>query len=132
MKINSSRKSGFTLVEIMIVVSIIGLLATMAIPSLLNARVKSQQKVCISNLFNIDAAKQQWALDSKAGQNATPQLTDIQPLMGRGTKGTAPTCPADTAATFATSYTINDLQTPPTCLILPGAAGDKASHRLPD
>ena len=44
-------------------------------------------------------------------------LTDIQPYVGRGTNGTEPTCPADSAKTFATSYTMGELQTAPVCLI---------------
>jgi len=44
--------------------------------------------------------------------------------LGRGTAGTAPTCPADSSSTFSTSYSLNDLQTAPTCLINP------ADHKL--
>ena len=42
MKINNSRNAGFTLVEIMIVVAIIGLLAAIAIPNFVKARNTSQ------------------------------------------------------------------------------------------
>jgi prepilin-type N-terminal cleavage/methylation domain-containing protein len=130
MKIKFRRSSGFTLVEIMIVVAIIGLLATIAIPNFVRARLKAQQTACINNLRQIDAAKQEWALENKAAQTASPQLSNIQPYLGRGTAGTAPTCPADAAATSATSYSINDLNTAPACLILPGTAGDATGHHL--
>jgi prepilin-type N-terminal cleavage/methylation domain-containing protein len=130
MKTKTSQKTAFTLVEIMIVVAIIGLLATIAIPNFVRARLKAQQAACINNLRQIDGAKQQWALEFKAAAAATPQLSNIQPYLGRGSSGTAPTCPADAASTFATSYGINDLQTSPACLVMPGVAGDSTGHHL--
>jgi prepilin-type N-terminal cleavage/methylation domain-containing protein len=118
MKSIKSRKLGFTLVEIMIVVAIIGLLAAIAIPNFVRARTTSQQNACINNLRQIDGAKQQWALEQKVAATASPGATDIQPYMGRGSGGTLPTCPADSSITFATSYVVNDVQTAPTCKIV--------------
>jgi prepilin-type N-terminal cleavage/methylation domain-containing protein len=65
MKTNTAKKQGFTLVEIMIVVAIIGLLAAIAIPNFVKARTTSQQNACINNLRLIDASEQQWALEQK-------------------------------------------------------------------
>jgi prepilin-type N-terminal cleavage/methylation domain-containing protein len=124
MKISSSRKAGFTLVEIMIVVAIIGLLAAIAIPNFVRARTTAQANACINNLRQIDGAKQQWALEQKVGATASPVASDIQPYMGRGSAGTLPLCPSDSTQTFATSYTIGDVQTAPVCIPLP------TSHKL--
>jgi prepilin-type N-terminal cleavage/methylation domain-containing protein len=119
MKNIKSRKMGFTLVEIMIVVAIIGLLAAIAIPNFVRARTTSQQNACINNLRQIDGAKQQWALEQKVAATASPADTDIQAYMGRGTGGTLPTCPADSSITFATSYTVDTVQNAPACKIVP-------------
>jgi prepilin-type N-terminal cleavage/methylation domain-containing protein len=70
-----SKKSGFTLVEIMIVVAIIGLLAAIAIPSFVNARTKSQTNACINNLRQISGAKDQYALDK--GGTAPTAIGDL-------------------------------------------------------
>jgi prepilin-type N-terminal cleavage/methylation domain-containing protein len=120
MKINTSRKSGFTLVEIMIVVAIIGLLAAIAIPNFVRARATSQKNACINNLRQIDGAKQQWALEGGKTSTATPVSTDVAPYMGRGTAGGMPVCPTGNA-----TYSINAVNVAPAC---PNVALD---HKLP-
>ncbi|HWD20415.1 MAG TPA: type II secretion system protein [Verrucomicrobiae bacterium] len=134
---NNKRKAGFTLVEIMIVVAIIGLLAAIAIPNFVRARATSQQNACINNLRLIDAAKQQWALEKGQPPTATPTAdananTGLQPYLGRGTGGELPTCPLDTTKVFATSYTMGNVSTPPICNINgTGQVDNNAKHVLP-
>ena len=100
------RKSGFTLVEIMIVVALIGLLAAIAIPNYVQARNTSFRKGCVSNLRQIDSAKQQWALENKKSDSDTASQADLTPYIKNLL---FPTCPA------GGSYTIDTVSTDPTC-----------------
>ena len=116
MKINTSRKAGFTLVEIMIVVAIIGLLAAIAIPNFVKARKTSQTNACLNNLRQLDGAKQQWALEKGKTSTDTPVAADLQPYLGRGDAGSLGNvyCPLSGAGDL-NGYTVNNVGTAPVC-----------------
>lgn len=119
MKLRNARNAGFTLVEIMIVVAIIGLPAAIAIPNFVRARTTSQQNACINNLRQIDGAIQEWALEQKKDTSATVGESDVTPYLKNSVL-----CPSG-GTTFANSYTVSDVATPPTCKKV------SATHKLP-
>jgi len=107
MKINTNKKAGFTLVEIMIVVAIIGLLAAIAIPNFVKARQTAQKNACINNLRQIDGAKEQWALENKKNQGDAVTTSEVDAYI----KGGAPECPS------SGTYTSGAVGTDPVCTV---------------
>ena len=93
MRIKTLRRSGFTLVEIMIVVAIIGMLLAVAIPGINKSRKTAQAVSCKNNLKTIQGVKGQWALEMKKGDADTPTDND---LFGPGKYiDNKPSCPAN-------------------------------------
>ena len=123
-----SRK-GFTLVEIMIVVAIIGLLSAIAIPSFLKARNTARRNACINNLRNIDAAKDEYALEY--GGLAADVLTEANVTIYIKDMGKC-FCPTAVGLnrTFVLSYTIQDLTSNPTCIVAPTMTDGTIDHDL--
>ena len=107
------KNLGFTLVEIMIVVAIIGLLAAIAIPSFIKARTTSQKNACINNLRQIDGSKEQWAMAENQPADATPTVAHIDSYLKGGCENCS--CPTDPSSAFTTSYSINALGVDPSC-----------------
>ena len=122
MKITSSKKSGFTLVEIMIVVAIIGLLAAIAIPNFVRARTSSQANACINNLRQMDGAVQQYALENKLASTATYALGNLNAYIKLDSTGNLPACPA--AGTYAAGASVTN---PPVCSLSTATP----AHKLP-
>jgi len=102
-----SRRAGFTLIEIMIVVAIIALLAAVAIPNLAKARKSAQRTACINNLKTIEGAKSIWALENKKGDADVPTDADLFGATSQISK--KPDCPGNG------TYTIGAVSEKPTC-----------------
>jgi len=104
-----SRRAGFTLIEIMIVVAIIALLAAMAIPNLVKSRKTAQRTACMNNLKTIEFTKSIWALENKKGDADVPTDADLfGPTKEISRK---PDCPANG------TYTIGAVSEKPTCSV---------------
>ncbi len=102
--------AGFTLVEIMIVVAIIGLLAAVAIPNFVSVRAKAQAGACINNLSKIDAVASQFALENgKKTGDAINYPSDLTPYIKLNRAGSIPGCPA------GGTYSENAVGSSPTC-----------------
>lgn len=116
----AQSKSGFTLVEMMIVVAIVGMLAGISIPSMMRSRNEAQKNACLSNLREIDGAKQQWGMDNSKGSSETPAESDVQPYLARNGNGPMPVCPAGgNGSTFSDTYELKTVGEMPVCLIVP-------------
>ena len=113
----TTKKAGFTLVEIMIVVLIIGILLAIAIPNFVSARESSRAKACAGNLKQIDSATQQYAMDKKydaTAYAAAPPTIDTTAATGlvsaagstTGYLRAVPACPA--AGLYKVAPTITD------------------------
>ena len=114
-----SRKGGFTLVEIMIVVAIIGMLASIAIPNYAQSRTTAHRNVCISNLQQIEGAIQRWSLEMHKDEGQSVAYGDIRVYLRN-----AVACPSG-GTSFEDSYAVTTVDAAPTCQKKP------AAHRLP-
>jgi len=103
----NGSQSGAKVAMLLPAVAVGGLLAAIAIPNFVKARETAQRNACINNLRQIDAAKDQWALENKKNTTAVPTEDDITPYL----KGGMPVCPAGGV------YTIGSISTIPSCSI---------------
>ena len=104
--------------EIMIVVAIIALLASIAIPNFVKARATAHQTGCINNLQQMDGALQTWATEQRKADTAAYTLDDLKPYIKLDRNGDIPHCPGGGTYTPGSSVT-----NAPSCSI--------PSHKLP-
>ena len=117
MQIKTNRKSGFTLVEIMIVVAIIGLLAAIAIPNFVRARESAQLNSIANNLRILEGAKEQWALENKKSTTDAVTTTDLTTYLKNNTM------PAPVVQETYLVTTVSDLVQASTTVTLAGKTG---------
>ncbi|HOE96384.1 MAG TPA: prepilin-type N-terminal cleavage/methylation domain-containing protein [Candidatus Sumerlaeota bacterium] len=112
MKFFRKTSKGFTLVEIMIVVAIIGILIAIAVPGFVRARTQSRNRACQENLTKIDGAKEQHALENDLAPGAAVAMSDL--VTGDPTTSylkVEPECPE------SGTYTVGAVGTDPTCSV---------------
>lgn len=91
-------QQGFTLVELMMVITILGLLASIALPSFANARTTSRTNACINNLRQLTGAKDQWAMENAKNDTDLVVMNEVLVYM----KGGLPICPSSGTYGFTT------------------------------
>ncbi len=99
------KKDGFTILEIMIAVTIIGFLAGLAIPAFMKTRTTAQRTRCIDNLRQIANYKEMWAMESFANTGTAVDESDIAPFFKTG----LPECPG------GGEYDYTEVGSPPLC-----------------
>lgn len=118
------RRKGFTLIEIMIVVLIIGILLAIAIPNFMRARETSRAKSCCANLKQIETGKEQYAMDNKLSDGSP--IPDGALWAAGGYIKQEPACPS------GGDYAVNNVGVNATCSANPAGAvvGDYNYHGL--
>ena len=103
-----ARRNGFTLMEMMIVVTIMAMLMAIATPSFVRARDSARTNSCMANLKAIDGAKTQWAMEYRKTDGEAVSWNDLAPSYMKSQV----TCP------WGVGYTLQPVGTPPYCPVV--------------
>ena len=105
--LGSRSRLGMTLIEMCIVLLILSILIAIAVPAVMNARENARAKTCAANLWQIEGAKQRWAMENRKGPSDVPSRDDLASTHVK----VWPECPA------GGTYDINAVDTPTTCSV---------------
>ena len=105
----SAKNSGFTIIELMIASSIIGLLAVISVPSYMQARTTTRTSACINNLRLISGAKSLFAIENMRTDGDIVNDSDLDPYLKVDV--------ADLVEPTSGTYTVNPIGAQPTCSI---------------
>jgi len=103
----SRRNRAFTVLEVLIVVTITGIILAIAVPTFFRARERARLRSCQENLHKLDGAKNEWALETGADSAAEPTWEELIGPTGYIRRAVA--CPG------GGEYTLGNMRTTPSC-----------------
>jgi len=123
------NEKGFTLIELMVVILILGILVAIAVPIFNNARASAWQRTCQANLRTLDGAVQTYAADNPGAtfpQNYPQNYTDLEnALKGKYVKE-MPHCPQDSSKDYVVTPASGNTLPP-----IISCPNDSATHKYP-
>jgi len=101
-------RGGFTLVEIVVIVALIGLVVSLVLPNLIRARETAQTKTCVANLSQLESAKQIWAAELRKANGSVVNESDLVPIYLKA----MPACPG------SGTYSLNKMGIHASCSVI--------------